>query len=74
MFLLAPFVVFFKSKRLNKALLFIEHLTVVSVFVIGLLITIFIIFVPVIILYLVNKIVYFKATPYHHLKILDFFI
>ena len=76
--LLAPLVVIFKSKRLNKAILFMEHFIVVILFVLALSITIIIVFVPVLLLFLVQKVInhkrFVKTSSEHIIRIIDFFV
>ena len=78
MILFAPFVVIFKSKRLNKAILFMEHFIVLILFVLGLWVVVILIFIPVIILFLLQKIVnhkrFVKTTTEHFIGIIDFIV
>ena len=75
--LLAPFVLIFKSKKLNKAILFLEHLIVVILFFFGLIIASVLLYIPVLILLMMVKlsnIHFYSYRPIDYLvRIVDFF-
>ena len=75
--LLAPFVVGFKSKRLNKVVVFLEHFIVIILFILGMSVLIIILFPIVCLLFLMQKIIFmnrYSIRPADYfIRILDFF-